>query len=84
MIDKRNDPVQWALLSYQLEDAAEELGKLIDEMSSADDFEEVDFRIWLEGIYAHLNNAWNMRHERDPDADLSSRFPDDLTPLGAG
>lgn len=65
MIDKETNPVVWALLHYELSDAQEHLGELLQEMQEQPDFDEEEYRIWLSHIYAHLNRAWNRRNTTD-------------------
>lgn len=85
MIDKEKDPVGWAALMYELEDAHEHLGRLIAEMESDPDYDEVNFRIDLGHVYSHLNRAWHGRNDREgqlqPDWHAASQFPRDLEPI---
>lgn len=89
MIGKRKDPVAWAMLTYELADAAEALDTLIRQLEE-EGYGEPEFRIDLGHVYAHLNRAWHMR-----DVDAASalnpsesvrhewtQFPTDLTPIG--
>ncbi len=86
MIGKSENPIEWALLVYQLEDAAEHLTKLIREMSEREDYDEPEFRIDLGHIFAHLNRAWHLRNLTGEEAqslsDEASEFPTDLRPIG--
>ena len=50
---------------YELEDAQEHLTTLISEMSSRADYDEVNLRIDLGHVFAHLNRAWHLRHLRE-------------------
>lgn len=43
MINKKENYVEWALLLYELDDAQEKLAALMDNMSSDDDFCEIDY-----------------------------------------
>lgn len=61
MISKDNAPAAWATLMYELEDAQEHLTTLISEMSSEADYDEVNLRIDLAHVFAHLNRAWHLR-----------------------
>ena len=93
MIDPKRDPLAWSMLMYELEDAHEHLGDLIREMDACAD--EVEFRIQLAHVHAHLNRAWNLRDKddawhdafvrRDPvqDAEYEAAraFPTDLEPI---
>ena len=84
MINREDNPVEWALLSYELEDAREHLVALLAATDSPD-FDETDFGIQLAHIYSHLNQAWNSRahvgEESDADFQRFSEFPTDLHPL---
>lgn len=91
MIDPQRDPRAWAMLMYELEDAHEHLGNLIRDMRA----DEIDFRIQLAHIYAHLNRAWNLREKddawhdaltttdplQDAEYEAARAFPTDLEPL---
>lgn len=93
MIDPQRNPLAWAMLMYELEDAHEHLGNLIRDMDTSTD--EVDFRIRLAHVYAHLNRAWNLRDKDDawhdaltmtvpmqnPEYDAARAFPTDLEPI---
>jgi hypothetical protein len=59
MITKTANPVEWAILMYELDDAKEHLENLIAEITEADEPDEIDFGMQLEHIYSHLNRAWN-------------------------
>jgi hypothetical protein len=85
MINKEVDPVEWAGLMYELEDAREHLVALIVDIEKDSEFDETDFRIQLGHVYSHLNRAW---HRRNLNRDLSdeewtnaSKFPKDLEPI---
>ena len=82
MINKREHPVGWALLTYELTDAQEHLAQLIEPMESDPDYGEENFRIDLGHIYSHLNRAWHRRavEENLPDNgfEAASEFPKDL------
>jgi len=86
VIDPKRDPVAWAMLIDELEDAQKRLGDLILRMTP----DESDFRVELARVYGHLNRAWNLRDKadplqegpRNPAYDTAARaFPADLEPL---
>lgn len=84
MINKDQNPVGWAMLVSELEDAREHLSQLISEIQHDTEYEEANFRIDPGHVYAHLNRAW---HRRDKAEDISepewvtaSQFPHDLDP----
>ncbi len=76
------------MLLYELSDAHEHLGSLIDEMNASGRIDEEEFRVQLGHIFAHLNRVWHGRN--DPRLDQGSqelhaersRFPTDLDPVG--
>ena len=85
MINNKENPVQWPLLLYELEDAHEHLGKLIDEMNDRGEIDEIDYQVRLGHIYSHINRAWNSRNrdfEEDEKGDAifeaESKFPKDI------
>lgn len=84
MINREENLVEWALLSYELEDAREHLVELLAATDSPD-FDETEFGIQLSHIYSHLNRAWNSRahfgNQSDADFQRFSEFPKDLHPL---
>lgn len=61
MITKEENPVEWAGMMYELEDAHEHLAALISNMESDPTFDKTDFRIQLGHVFAHLNRAWYRR-----------------------
>ena len=87
MIDPKSDPVAWSSFMYELSDAHEHLGSLIAELEGGD-CDEVDLRVCLGHIYAHLNRAWYRRDVKWPDVldgarrELASAFPTDIEPVG--
>lgn len=84
MINREENVVEWALLSYELEDAREALVALLADTDSPE-FDETEFGIQLAQIYSHLNRAWNSRahvgEQSDADFQRFSEFPKDLHPL---
>jgi hypothetical protein len=91
MIDPQRDPLAWSMLMDEREDTHEHLGNLIRDMTT----DEVDFRIQLAHVYAHLNRAWNLREKDDAwhdtlimtdpmqnaDYEAARAFPTDLEPI---
>ncbi|QEG23273.1 hypothetical protein [Mariniblastus fucicola] len=88
MINQQENPVAWAMLMYDLDDANEHLSELIDQMSEAGCVDVEDYRVQLAHVFAHLNRAWNGRDdaELDQPSDLTNsmrnQFPTDLEPIG--
>ncbi len=82
-------PVTRAMIDFNLSDAHEHMGALLQAIHDDPEFGEVEFRLGLAHIYAHLNRAWHQRKADDEDmADPTahweewSKFPTDLEPLG--
>ena len=86
MIDSKNHPLGWSSLFYELSDAHEHLGVLLANISGDPTYSEVEFRIELGHVYAHLNRAWYRRNIPndfpESDRNLASSFPGDLDPVG--
>jgi hypothetical protein len=85
MINQRENPVAWALLLYELEDACEHLENLVHTMANDGQIDEVNFRIDMGHVYAHLNRAWNGRTEAEEVSrerwKAQSQLPTDLEPV---
>lgn len=82
MINATNNPVNWALLLYELDDAKEHIESLTSQMAEHGQIDEVDFKIQMAHAYAHLNRSWNTRNLADDiDKERSSGFPNDLEPI---
>jgi hypothetical protein len=76
MINSQDNPVGWALLAYELEDAREALVELL-AATNDPDFDETEFGIQLAQIYSHLNRAWNSRaHAGEQSQAEFQRFSD--------
>ncbi len=84
VITSNDNPVEWALLVHDLDDAREHLVDLL-AASNSPDFDETEFGIQLAHIYSHLNRAWNGRthagNRSDADFQRFSEFPKDLHTL---
>ena len=85
MINRDPNPLGWSFLLDDLADAHEHLGNLLAEIQANPEYSEVEFRLDLGHIYAHLNRAWRRR---DVSEDFTSQewqqagaFPDDLEPV---
>jgi hypothetical protein len=85
MINRNDQPVGWAMLLSDLEDAHEHLGNLIKEITSDPEYAEEELRIDLGHVYAHLNRAWRRRliaeDFTDEEWSAAGAFPDDLQPV---
>ncbi len=85
MISKDSNPVAWATLMYELEDAKEHLGDLISALNTNSEIDEVEYSIGLGHVFSHLNRAWHRRQLSEDFSDeqrhAASQFPTDLKPL---
>ena len=85
MINRNDNPVQWALLMDELQDAHEHLGRLMAQMTADIDYDEANLRIDLGHVMAHLNRAWASRSLTRPltDEEWESfrEYQRDLQPL---
>lgn len=86
MIDNEKNPVEWALMLFDLDEARKHLEDLIDQMSRDKGIEEEDFAVGLGHVFAHLNRNWNSRKLEGPipenEWSAYSQFPTDLDPVG--
>lgn len=82
MIHATENPVNWARLLYELNDAKEHIESLASQMAENGQIDEIDFKIQIAHFYAHLNRSWNTRNLADDlDEERSSGFPNDLEPI---
>ncbi|NHQ87701.1 hypothetical protein HA050_16410 [Iodobacter sp. HSC-16F04] len=85
MINKEQNPVGWAMLMHELNDAREHLSNLITESQNTPEYDEVNLRVDLGHVYSHLNRAWHHRNKSgdisEPEWVESSKFPTDLEPI---
>lgn len=86
MINETENPVEWAMLITELDEAREHLESLIKTMAEAKSVAESEYAIQLGHVFAHLNRAWNSRSLEgqigDREWQTYSAFPDDLDPVG--
>jgi len=82
MLNKKQNPVEWAVWMTMLSEAHEHLGDLIKELEGADEDFDIDFGVQLGHVYGHLNRAWNGRRntkEIDDDTwEQYTKFPEDI------
>ncbi len=86
MINERTNPVAWALLLAELDEAKDHLAALADLMAKAGAIDDTEFAVYLGHVYAHLNRVW---HSRNQDSEISkeqwpvfSQFPSDIKLVG--
>lgn len=89
MLNRDSQPVAWALLLHELDDARGHLETLVRKMIEAGAIDEIDYGIRLGHIYTHLNRAWHGRDSEqitlDPTPEqraAASKYPQDLEPNG--
>ena len=84
-----NDPVVLAHLSYNLQDAHEELERLLKMTGPDGEMDESYFDVKFAHMYWHLNTAWNTRNFTNEELQASDhdetnrhgQFPTDLKPI---
>ncbi len=85
MINSKDNPLEWAQLISELEDAHEHLGDLLKEMSDGGRIDIEGYSIDIAHVYAHLNRAWNSREFEGEMSETQweeyRAFPTDLEPL---
>jgi hypothetical protein len=85
MINKEQNPVGWAMLMYELDDAKEHLNNLIAEIQNDPEYNEANLRVDLGHVYSHLNRAWHRRNNSEDVSEAewveASKFPNDLEPI---
>ncbi|MGF1542539.1 MAG: hypothetical protein ACFCU5_19195 [Pleurocapsa sp.] len=85
MINKQDNPVEWTLLMYELEETKEHISKLIEDWYSPEDFDEIDFKVQIAHIYTDLNRIYHSRDRvgkiSDKEFVRHSRFPVDIEPI---
>lgn len=87
MLNSEEHPVSWELWMYELTEAKEHLGALIDDIINSR-VDEEDFAVQLGHVFAHLNRAWNGRNDNEIEGWSQethvemSHFPNDLYPVG--
>ena len=85
MINQTSNPVEWALLMYELDDTKEHLSNLIDQLNSTKHFDETDFKIQISHVYGHLNRIYHRRNHigdiDDKEWMQYSKFPADIEPI---
>jgi hypothetical protein len=90
MINNKEHPLGWSSFMYELEDAHEHLCNLIANLGKESEYSEVQLRIELGHVYAHLNRSWYRRNmpedfskdKYDEQRDEATKFPTDLEPIG--
>ncbi len=70
---------------FHLAEAREAIESLLAEMRTSPEYDEANFAIDMQHIYWHINSAWNGRHFRPDQEDLTDglyqsfiQYPADL------
>ena len=86
MIDSKNHPVEWAILTMRLSEAREQLDSLIAELDARGSLDDPEFGIPLAHVFVHLNQAWNGRDKigewSDEESARFSHHPSEFLPGG--
>ncbi|WP_412970764.1 hypothetical protein [Glaciecola sp. MF2-115] len=86
MITQNKNPLEWSTLMYELDDAVEHLNALVTQMSENGEIDEIEYKIQIAHVYAHLNRSWNTRNLTQTwnpeDREKLTQMPDDLEPVG--
>lgn len=86
MINGKENPVEWALLSYELEEVIEHLQKISSSIIPESEIVETEFKVDISHVYAHINRIWNQRNHTGEVSDQQfvefSKFPNDIEPIG--
>ena len=81
MINKNDNPVEWALLIYELDEAREYIEEQLHQMKN-DDFCDIEFAILLGHVQAHLNRAWHVLNLKclmsQEEFEIFNQYPTDL------
>jgi polyhydroxyalkanoate synthesis regulator phasin len=86
MINNKNNPVEWALLIYELDELREHVESLVDQMSNDGHISNEEYETHIGHLYAHLNRSWNSRNSIDEDVSEKfnefTKFPTDIETCG--
>ncbi len=89
MINRKQNPVAYSAIQFELSDAIEHLKELTKNMHADAEYSDEEFAIELGHIYAHLNRSWNIRNRGDLELNIVekewgelSNFPSDIEICG--
>jgi len=86
MINGKENPVEWAMLSYELEEVVEHLQGISNMVIPGSEISEEEFEVQLGHVYAHLNRIWNSRNHvgelTDKKREEFKEFPKDINFYG--
>jgi hypothetical protein len=83
------DYVVIAKIAYDLQDASDDLSKIMELFRQNIEIDEDEFKWRMAHLYNHLNTAWNVRNLSDNELEFADRnqrnlwkkFPEDLEPM---
>jgi len=85
LVNRDDNPVQWALFMDELEEAREHLGRLIADITTDRNYDEDRLRIDMGHLAAHLNRGWGRRNctrdLTDEERESWREYPQDLRPI---
>jgi hypothetical protein len=75
-----------AYITWNLEEAQEELSRILESIRPSTEIDEAEFRTQMTHLFSHLNAAWNVRNMNASDFDTAigeqriawMRFPQDI------
>ena len=86
MINGKENPVEWALMSYELEEVIEHLQEISRLIMPESEIDEEELKVYISHVYAHINRIWNQRNHTGEITDQQfveySKFPNDIEPGG--
>ena len=86
MINGKDNPVEWALMGYELDEVIEHLQNISNQFKPQSEVCEIEFGVDMGHVYAHLNRIWNSRNHKgdilQEQFDKYSEFPDDVELIG--
>lgn len=86
MINEKQNPVEWALIIMELDEAKEHIESLVSEMTQMGGIEESILQVKLFHAITHLNRIWNRRNHlgevSDQESECFSKTPIEFKPIG--
>ena len=76
MINGKDNPVEWAMMSYELEEVIEHLQVLSNMVVPNSSISEEEFESCIGHVYSHINRIWNFRNHT---GDLSEKQNEEFT-----
>jgi hypothetical protein len=86
LINPKDNPIEWTLLGYELEEVKEHLDSLLAGLDPENGIDEVDFKVQVFHLITHLNRIYNSRnHEGEVTNETFSEYsevPNDFSAMG--